>query len=125
MPAGWPRDIVAKVQGDLAKLMRTPETKKKFSAMGGIAIGNSPETFAAYLKADMARWSQVSESNQSPRGIERYSSRSWQGRGNYDRCCTVVRNKGEISLAMLLMCSRLNSASSSADARFGAMAAAV
>ena len=61
MPASSPRDIVAKVQGDLAKLMRTPETKEKVAAMGGIPIGNSPEEFSAYLKADMARWSQVAK----------------------------------------------------------------
>ena len=61
MPAGTPREIVTRINQELAKLMRLPETKERMTAMGGIAIGSSPEEFVAYLKADMARWAQVAQ----------------------------------------------------------------
>jgi len=61
MPAGTPREIVTKINQELAKLMRLPETKERMTAMGGIAIGSSPEEFVAYLKADIARWAKVAQ----------------------------------------------------------------
>jgi tripartite-type tricarboxylate transporter receptor subunit TctC len=61
MPAGAPREIVTRINRELVKLMHTPETKERMIAMGGIAIGSSPEEFVAYLKADMERWAKVAQ----------------------------------------------------------------
>jgi len=61
MPAGTSREIVMKINQELAKLMRLPETRERMTAMGGIAIGSSPDEFVAYLKADMARWAKVAQ----------------------------------------------------------------
>jgi tripartite-type tricarboxylate transporter receptor subunit TctC len=61
MPAGTPREIVTRINRELVKLMHTPETKERMIAMGGIAIGSSPEEFVAYLKADMERWAKVAQ----------------------------------------------------------------
>ena len=61
MPAGAPREIVTRINRELAKLMRAPETRERMTAMGGIAIGSSPEEFVAYLKADMERWAKVAK----------------------------------------------------------------
>ena len=61
MPAGASREIVMKINQELARLMRLPETRERMTAMGGIAIGSSPEEFVAYLKADMARWAKVAQ----------------------------------------------------------------
>ena len=40
MPAGTARAIVMKINQELAKLMRLPETRERMTAMGGIAIGS-------------------------------------------------------------------------------------
>lgn len=61
MPAGTPREVVTRINQELVKLMHTPETKERMMAMGGIAIGSSPEEFVAYLKADMERWAKVAQ----------------------------------------------------------------
>lgn len=61
MPAGTPREIVAKVSEVLIKMMHALETKGRITAMGGIAIGSTPEEFLAYLKTDMARWASVAK----------------------------------------------------------------
>ena len=33
--------------------------KERFSAMGADPIGNTPEQFAAFLRAEMAKWAKV------------------------------------------------------------------
>ena len=33
--------------------------KERFSAMGADPVGNTPEQFAAFLKAEMAKWAKL------------------------------------------------------------------
>ena len=59
MPAGTPREIVHTVSGELAKILRSPEMKERIVGMGGIALGNTPEEFAAFIQAEVEKWAQV------------------------------------------------------------------
>jgi tripartite-type tricarboxylate transporter receptor subunit TctC len=59
MPAGTPRDIVARVSADIVRLLQSPETREKILVMGGIALGNTPEAFTAYVKAETQKWAKV------------------------------------------------------------------
>lgn len=61
MPAGVPRDIVNRVHAELSKMLKTPASKAKILGMGGIASGNLPEEFAAFLKAEMEKWEKVAK----------------------------------------------------------------
>ena len=45
-PAGTPPAIVAKLNGEIAKWLATPEAKEKLLAQGAIAAGGTPEDFA-------------------------------------------------------------------------------
>jgi tripartite-type tricarboxylate transporter receptor subunit TctC len=56
VPAGVPKDIVSKLHGDLAKVMRSPEVQQRFAAEGGDATPNSPEDFAAFIRKEIAKW---------------------------------------------------------------------
>lgn len=56
---GTPRDIVAKLHGELAKILHSPEVKRDMAALGAEPVGDTPEQFGAFLKADMARWGRV------------------------------------------------------------------
>ena len=53
-PAATPKDIVARLSVELAKIVRLPDLRERLSGEGGEAVGSSPEEFAAYLKAEMA-----------------------------------------------------------------------
>ncbi len=53
-PAGTPKEIVARLSAELAKVVRQPEMRDRLSGEGGEAIGSTPEEFAEYLKAEMA-----------------------------------------------------------------------
>jgi tripartite-type tricarboxylate transporter receptor subunit TctC len=55
-PAGTPRDIVMKLNGELARALNSAEIKKRFDDMGLVAKPSSPEEFGAFLQAEMARW---------------------------------------------------------------------
>ena len=60
-PAGTPRDAVARVAGEVGKILRSPEVKERFFTQGGEPVGNSPDEFAAFVSAEIAKWKKVVE----------------------------------------------------------------
>ncbi len=58
-PAGTPRDIVMKLNGEIAKLMASPDTAKALSDAGVEVAPTSPEAMAAYLAQELERWGKV------------------------------------------------------------------
>jgi tripartite-type tricarboxylate transporter receptor subunit TctC len=56
---GTPPEIVAKLHSDVAKILRTAEVRQELAALGAEPVGDTPEEFAAFLKADMARWGKI------------------------------------------------------------------
>ncbi len=59
MPAGTPREIVIKANAEFAKMLKSPETKDRILAMGGITLGNSPDEFTAFVRAETDKWAKV------------------------------------------------------------------
>jgi len=58
-PAGTPKDVVAKIQADIAKALNAPEIKERLSGQGAEPVGNTPEQFAEHIKAESAKWAKV------------------------------------------------------------------
>jgi len=58
-PAGTPKDVVAKIQGDIARALNAPEIKERLSGQGAEPVGNTPEQFAEHIKAESAKWAKV------------------------------------------------------------------
>jgi len=58
-PAGTPRAIVDKVQSDVAKALSNPEVRERFIGQGADPGGNTPEQFAAFIKAETDKWTRV------------------------------------------------------------------
>lgn len=58
-PAGTPREIVDRLQREIAKIVAQPDTKEKLAAMGFDPVANTPEQFAAYINAEIIRWGKV------------------------------------------------------------------
>lgn len=61
-PAKTPADIISRVQGEIARGIRTVAVRERLTAMGADPSGNTPEEFAAFLKSEIAKWSQVVKS---------------------------------------------------------------
>ena len=61
MPAGTPREIVARVYKELATMLKAPDTREKFLAQGALASGMQPEEFTAFVKREAEKWSKVAK----------------------------------------------------------------
>lgn len=55
-PAGTPKEIVAKLYGEIAKAVAQADTKERLLAMGLDPVGMPPDEFAAYLKTETVKW---------------------------------------------------------------------
>ncbi len=51
-PAGTPKDIVTRLNGEIARIIRRPEIGERWAQLGGVPVDNSPEQFSAWLKAE-------------------------------------------------------------------------
>jgi tripartite-type tricarboxylate transporter receptor subunit TctC len=58
-PAGTPRPIVDRLQKEIAAVLADPEVKARYEVLGIEPVGNTPEQFAAQIRADLARYEQV------------------------------------------------------------------
>jgi tripartite-type tricarboxylate transporter receptor subunit TctC len=67
VPAGTPKPIVDLLQKEIAAIVHTPEIKARLLELGVEAEGNSQAEFAAYVKAEVAKWRRVIEEAKIPR----------------------------------------------------------
>ena len=61
MPAGAPREIAAKLNEVLAKSLKTPEARERLLGLGALPSGNTPDEFAAFIKAEEQKWAKVAK----------------------------------------------------------------
>ena len=58
-PARTPEAVVRTLNRELVRIIALPETRKAFVELGIGPVGTSPEDFGKYLRAEIARWSDV------------------------------------------------------------------
>ncbi|HYC35067.1 MAG TPA: tripartite tricarboxylate transporter substrate binding protein [Usitatibacter sp.] len=58
-PAGTPADIVARWNAEVQKIMSTPEVQKRLETEGAKFIPSTPQSFAAFQKAESEKWSRA------------------------------------------------------------------
>jgi tripartite-type tricarboxylate transporter receptor subunit TctC len=58
-PAGTPAPIIAKLNAEIVKILKSPEVVEKFAAQGVDVIGSTPEQFAAHLREQSTKWAKV------------------------------------------------------------------
>jgi tripartite-type tricarboxylate transporter receptor subunit TctC len=58
-PAGTPREIVARLNAEMVKIMRSPEITDRFNKSGVDVVASSAEEFSVFLKSEVARWAKV------------------------------------------------------------------
>lgn len=58
-PAGTPAAIVLKLNRDIAALLKLRETSERLAVLGFEPVSNTPEEFAAYVKAEVLKWGKV------------------------------------------------------------------
>jgi len=59
-PAGTPKEIVTKLNGEVAKWLATPDAREKLAAQGAIAsTALTPEDFAKHIGTETTKWAKV------------------------------------------------------------------
>jgi tripartite-type tricarboxylate transporter receptor subunit TctC len=58
-PANSPRDVIAKLNAAVLASLKAPDVREIFAAQGTDIIGSTPEEFARYIKAELAKWAIV------------------------------------------------------------------
>ncbi len=62
-PAKTPASTVQRYQQIIAKAMQQPDVREKMLAQGAEPVGNTPEEFGNYIKAEIAKWAKVVKSS--------------------------------------------------------------
>jgi len=60
-PAGTPQSIVDKLNVEVQKALKDPETQKRFAAQGLEPVGGSPKDFTDYINAQQKKWAEVAK----------------------------------------------------------------
>ena len=58
-PAGTPKDVVAKLNAEANRALRSPELAAQFRQLGYEPIGDTPEQASARIKSDVALWTKI------------------------------------------------------------------
>jgi tripartite-type tricarboxylate transporter receptor subunit TctC len=58
-PAGTPPDIVRKLNGELVAILRDADVQARFKQLSTDPVGNSPEEFGAFVKAELDKYARI------------------------------------------------------------------
>ena len=58
-PAGMPVDVVTRLHREIVRAINLPDIKEKVAAQGNFVIGDTPEQFSAYIRAESEKWARV------------------------------------------------------------------
>lgn len=58
-PLGVPRDTVAKLHADFARVLQRPAVKQRLLNDAAEPVGSSPAQFRAFLQSEIAKWTKV------------------------------------------------------------------
>ena len=59
VPAGTPPAIVRELYGAVGRALALTDVKERLSIMGADAVGDTPQHFAAFIKAEIPKWAKV------------------------------------------------------------------
>ena len=58
-PKGTPREIVAKLNAELKKVLALADVRKHLMKEGGVIVGESPEDFKRLVESDVVKWAKI------------------------------------------------------------------
>ena len=58
-PAATPRDIINRLNTEVVKVLKDPDTRKRLAARGTDPLTSTPEEFARFIKSETERWGKV------------------------------------------------------------------
>ncbi len=58
-PVGTPRETVAKLNGEINRILALPDVKERFTQSGIDIVGGTPEAFGAHIREQVTTWGKV------------------------------------------------------------------
>lgn len=58
-PAGTPKEVLAKLNGEVRRILSMPDIVERLSAQGAEPAPTTPEVLEAYIKTEIAKWAKV------------------------------------------------------------------
>jgi len=59
VPAGTPKEIIARLHADSVKSLQFEDVKKRFHATGLVPVTNMPDEFERYIRSEIEKWAKV------------------------------------------------------------------
>jgi tripartite-type tricarboxylate transporter receptor subunit TctC len=59
VPSGTPREVVDRLQAEFIRALAAPDVRERMLALGAEPVGNRPEEFAAYIRAEADKYARV------------------------------------------------------------------
>ena len=59
VPAGTPSAIINKLHAEVVKALALPDVKERLATMGADGVGDTPQHFTAFIKAEIPKWAKV------------------------------------------------------------------
>ena len=66
-PAATPKPLITRIHDVIAKALKTPEARELYNSQGHEVSGADTEEYAAFIKAETAKWAQVAQKAGIPR----------------------------------------------------------
>jgi tripartite-type tricarboxylate transporter receptor subunit TctC len=60
-PAGTPREVVQRLNTEIKAILAMPEVQKRFVELGFDVVGDTPDEFAQFLRAENTKWKKIAE----------------------------------------------------------------
>jgi len=61
-PAGTPKDVIGKLNGELARIVKLPDVSERLRLMSAEAVGGTPAELDAFVRSEFAKWGKVIKS---------------------------------------------------------------
>lgn len=58
-PAATPKTVIARLNGEVVKILRMPEVVQRLSGQGAEPAGNTPEEFTAFVRGEIDKWANL------------------------------------------------------------------
>ncbi len=58
-PRGTPKEIVAKLNAEITRIMNLPEVKERLAGQGAEMLTSTPQEFGAFIRSETAKWAKV------------------------------------------------------------------
>ncbi len=59
VPKNTPREIVERLAAETAKILKLPEVRERYAALGAEPVVSTPAEFAAYCNTELAKWARI------------------------------------------------------------------